>query len=407
MPHVTNSVTKSRTHKPKPMASSSTLYAAIDMGTNSFKMIIIRAYPNGKFFTIDHLREPVVLGRDTTTATSSSTSTPFTLSAQSQLIALEALQKFQKTLTSYNISKAQIRCVATAAVREAVNKGEFLKCVSEKIGLEVDVLPGEEEARLVYLGMLQFWPIYDKLVLGVDIGGGSTEFVIGKQGKVVFGASLKLGHVNLTQKFGSNKESAAHIREHIRLVIQESGLVKKIKDFGFEVVVGSSGTIKAVETAVFNGFVNKSNVLEVSNVVAFGDGRKDWRLSRGEVKGVVEGLCGGGGEGEKIRREKFFKRRSEFIIAGAVLLEEIFEVLGIEEMEVSGYALAEGVIAESLAKVNGGYDLNANARWSSVVRLAMRFTSKKMMKAAAHSAIIAKVFSDFPDFVSFISFLCK
>lgn len=401
VPHVTNSVTKSKTHKPKPMASSSTLHAAIDMGTNSFKMIIIRAYPNGKFFTVDHLREPVVLGRDTTTATSSSTSTPFTLSAQSQLIALEALQKFQKTLTSYKISKAQIRCVATAAVREAVNKGEFLKCVSEKIGLEVDVLPGEEEARLVYLGMLRFCPIYDKLVLGVDIGGGSTEFVIGKQGKVVFGASLKLGHVNLTQKFGSNKESAAHIREHIRLVIQESGLVKKIKDFGFEVVVGSSGTIKAVETAVFNGFVNKSNVLE------FGDGRKDWRLSRGEVKGVVEGLCGGGAEGEKIRREKFFKRRSEFIIAGAVLLEEIFEVLGIEEMEVSGYALAEGVIAESLAKVNGGYDLNANARWSSVVRLAMRFNSKKMMKAAAHSAIIAKVFRDFPDFVSFISFLCK
>jgi hypothetical protein len=65
--------------------------------------------------------------------------------------------------------------------------------------------------------------------------------------------------------------------------------------------------------------------------------------------------------------------------------------------------LAEGVIAESLAKVNGGYDLNANARWSSVVRLAMRFNSKKMMKTAAHSAIIAKVFSDFPDFVSFIS----
>ncbi|KAM5561694.1 hypothetical protein ABKV19_022345 [Rosa sericea] len=352
-------------------SSSSTLFAAIDMGTNSFKMIIIRAYPNGKFLTIDHLREPVVLGRDT-----SSSTTPFTLSAQSQLIALEALKKFQNTLTSYKISKAQIRCVATAAVREAVNKGEFLKCVSEKIGLEVDVLPGEEEARLVYLGMLQFWPMYEKLVLGVDIGGGSTEFVIGKQGKVVFGASLKLGHVNLTQKFGNNKEKVAQIREHIRLVVKESGLVRKIKDCGFEVVVGSSGTIKAVEKAVFDGYVNKSNVIEVSNVASFGDGRKDWRLSRGEVKGVVESLCDGG-EGEKIRREKFFERRSEFIVAGAVLLEEIFEVRGIEEMEVSGYALAEGVIAESLAKVNGGYDLNANARWSSIVRLAMRYNGKK------------------------------
>ncbi|KAM5561068.1 hypothetical protein ABKV19_021933 [Rosa sericea] len=366
------------------MASSSTLFAAIDMGTNSFKMIIIRAYPDGKFLTIDHLREPVVLGRDTSSSTA-----PFTLSAQSQLIAIEALKKFQNTLTSYKISKAQIRCVATAAVREAVNKGEFLKCVSEKIGLVVDVLPGEEEARIVYLGMLQFWPMYEKLVLGVDIGGGSTEFVIGKQGKVVFGASLKLGHVNLTQKFGNNKEKVAQIREHIRLVVEESGLVRKIKDCGFDVVVGSSGTIKAVEKAVFDGYVNKSNVIEVSNVASFGDGRKDWRLSRGEVKGVVVSLCDGG-EGEKIRREKFFERRSEFIVAGAILLEEIFEVLGIEEMEVSGYALAEGVIAESLAKVNGGYDLNANARWSSIVRLAMRYNGKKRMKAASQCAIIAK-----------------
>ncbi|KAL6146517.1 hypothetical protein ACLB2K_057195 [Fragaria x ananassa] len=363
---------------------SSSLFAAIDMGTNSFKMIIIRAYPNGKFLTIDRLREPVVLGRETTPTSSSST--PFTLSAQSQLIALEALKKFQNTLTSYKVSKAQVRCVATAAVREAVNKGVFLKCVSDNIGLEVDVLPGEEEARLVYLGMLQFWPMYENLVLGVDIGGGSTEFVIGKQGIVVFGASLKLGHVSLTQKFGN---SVGQIREHIRLVVKESGLVRKIKNCGFEVVVGSSGTIKAVEKAVFNGYVNKSNVIEVGNVACIGDGRKDWRLSRGEVKGVVESLCGGG-EGEKIRREKFFERRSEFIVAGAVLLEEIFEVLGIEEMEVSGYALAEGVIVESLAKVNGGYDLTANARWSSVVRLAMRYNGKKRMRAAVQCTNTAK-----------------
>ncbi|KAL6142547.1 hypothetical protein ACLB2K_060827 [Fragaria x ananassa] len=170
------------------------------------------------------------------------------------------------------------------------------------------------------------------MVLGVDIGGGSTEFVIGKQGRYVFGASLKLGHVSLTQKFGN---SVDQIKEHIRVLW------------------------------------------------------KDWRLSRGEVKGVVESLCGGG-EGEKISRKKFFERRSEFIVAGSVLLEEIFEVLGIEEMEVSGYALAEGVIAESLAKVNGGYALTANASWSSVFRLAMWYNGKKRMKAATQCAITAK-----------------
>lgn len=83
--------------------------------------------------------------------------------------------------------------------------------------------------------------------------------------------------------------------------------------------------------------------------------------------------------------------RSEFIVAGAVLLDEIFELLGIEEMEVSGYGLGEGVVADSLAKVFDGYDLNANARWRSVVRLAMRFNNKKRVKAGAQCASIAKV----------------
>ncbi|KAM1576936.1 hypothetical protein ACFX15_032655 [Malus domestica] len=372
---------------PTPYAPTlSTLLAAIDMGTNSFKLLIVRTYPDGKFFAVDQFKEPVVLGRDTT---SSSNPTPFALSHHSHLLAFESLKKFQKILKSYKIGKTKVRCVATAAVREAVNKAEFLERVREEVGLEVDVLPGEEEARLVYLGMLQFLPIYEKSVLGVDIGGGSTEFVIGKEGNVVFGASLKLGHVNLTQKFGGSEGNAEIMRQHIRSVIQEYGLVEKIQSCGFDVVVGSSGTIKAVEKAVRFGYADMSNMLQVGNLVSFGDGKRDWKLSRGEVKGVVGSLCSGG-EAERIRREKFFERRSEFMVAGAVLLEEIFEMIGIEEMEVSGYALAEGVIAESLAKGNEGYDLNANRKWSSIVRLAMRFNGKKRMQAAAQCAGIAK-----------------
>ncbi|CAN6715164.1 unnamed protein product [Malus baccata var. baccata] len=285
---------------PTPDAATlSTLLAAIDMGTNSFKLLIVRAYPDGIFFTIGQFKEPVVLGRDTTS--SSSTPTPFVLSHHSHLLALESLKKFQKILKSYKIT---------------VNKAEFLECVREEVDLEVDVLPGEEEARLVYLGMVQFLPIYEKLVLGVDIEGGN----------VVLGASLKLGHVNLTQKFGASEGNTEIMRDQIRLVIQESGLVENIQSCGFEVVVGSSGTIKAVENAV-------------GNLVSLGDGKRDWKLSRGEVKGVVGSLCGGG-EAERVRKGKFYKRWSEFMVAGAVLLEEIFEVLGIEEM--GGFSLCIG-----------------------------------------------------------------
>lgn len=274
-------------------------------------------------------------------------------------------------------------------MREAVNKWEFTEHVREKTGFEVEVLPGEEEARLVYQGMLQFLPIYEKQALGVDIGGGSTEFVIGKQGNVKFGASLKLGHVNLTQMFGNSDEEVARMREYIRSVIQQSGLVENVKECGFEVAAGSSGTIRAIEEAVSYGYPNAGDNFD--NVKVFGECTREWRLSREELGSVVERLCGGR-EREKIRKDRFFKRRSEFIIAGAVLLEEIFNALEIEKMEVSGYALAEGVLADTLGKVYDGYDLNANGRWRSVMQLAERFNNNKRMIAAAQCACIAKVF---------------
>uniref|UniRef100_A0A2N9IVC7 Uncharacterized protein n=1 Tax=Fagus sylvatica TaxID=28930 RepID=A0A2N9IVC7_FAGSY len=339
---------------------SSSLFATIDMGTNSFKLLIVKANPSGQFITLNNHKHPVLLGLNNSNPT-----TPFAISNQSYLLALQTLQNFQSLLLSHQVTPTHTRCVATAAIREATNGGELVECVKEKIGLEVEVLSGEEEARLVYLGALQSLPVYDKLVLVIDIGGGSTEFVVGKEGKVCFGASLKLGHVSLTEKFVKNG-LVGDMREFIRLVIQESGVVERIKEFGvenLEMVVGCSGTIRAVEKAVFYGYAK-----------------------------VVERLCDdGGGKREKVRRDRFFKRRSEFIVAGAVLLEEIFEVVGIEKMEVSGYALGEGVIAESLSKVYGGYNLNANVRWRSVMQLAMRFNSKKSMRIAAQCAGIAKV----------------
>lgn len=278
-------------------------------------------------------------------------------------------------LNSHKIQQA--RFAATSAVREATNKAEFVDNIRKTLRLDVEVLSGEEEAKLVYLGILQFLPIYSKIVLAVDIGGGSTEFVIGFKGEVLFATSLKLGHVSLTERFVKNNE-IADMRLYIQSVIEESGLVNKVKELGFEMVVGSSGTIKAIEKAIFSGY----------GVDVLKEFQREWRFSKLELSSLVERLCS---EEEKVLRDGFFKRRSEFIVAGAILLEEIFEVLGIEEMEVSGYALAEGMVTEVLARVYSDYDINANARWRSVVRLASRFNSEKRMKSAAQCAGLAKV----------------
>ncbi|RXH82186.1 hypothetical protein DVH24_036527 [Malus domestica] len=233
---------------PTPDAATlSILLAAIDMGTNSFKLLIVRAYPDGIFFTIGQFKEPL---------------TP-------------------------------VRCVATAAVREAVNKAEFLECVREEVGLEVDVLPGEEEARLVYLGMAQFLPIYEKLVLGVDIEGGSTEFVYWKGRNVVLGASLKLGHVNLTQKFGASEGNAEIMRNQIRLV---------------------------------------------GNLVSFGDGKRDWKLSRGEVKGVV-GVCAAEERRRGLGRGSFIKGGRSLWLQGQCCWRRYLRCLELRRWEETFEAL--------------------------------------------------------------------
>ncbi|XP_010458199.1 PREDICTED: uncharacterized protein LOC104739511 [Camelina sativa] len=360
------------------MNSNSQIFTSIDMGTNSFKLLIVHADPSGRSFVpIERLKEPVVLSRES----------PTSISSQSQDRALQSLRKFKSLILSYNVSGDRIRCVATEALRRAENQRQFVEAVFEDVGLKVDVLSGEEEARLVYLGVLQFLPVFEKSVLCVDIGGGSTEFVVGKCGDVKLAVSLKLGHVNLTQMFlKNNGDGLEKMRDYIRNAIDESGLVDRLKESdGFEVVVGSSGTIRAIENAVFSGY--GADMCEF-NLEGY---KRDWRFGRAELSSLVAKLCSDGGDEEQIRRDGFFKRRSEFIVAGAVLLEEIFKAFAIEEMEVSEYALAEGVIADSLANAfDGLYDLNANARWRSVMRLATRFNAKKRMNHAIRCANIAK-----------------
>ncbi|KAJ4823144.1 hypothetical protein Tsubulata_039134 [Turnera subulata] len=353
--------------------TTTNLFASIDMGTNSCKLLIVQADQwSGKFLTIDRHKHPV-----SSLSSSSSSSLP-------SAPYLHALQHFAKILASYDTWPALLtRCVATAALRGAANRLEFVNSVKESTGLVVDVISGEEEARLVYLGVLQFLPVLDRRVLIIDIGGGSTEFVVGIGGKVATAVSLELGHVTLSQKFVTEDDGGydvAGMREFVKLVIMESGLVQKLKEGGFELVIGCSGTVRAVEKAVFRGYgcgLGKGNEGLV----------REWKFGKADLNGLVERILSCGVE----ERKRFFGRRSQFIVAGAVLLEEIFEAVGVEEMEVCEYGLGEGVVADRLGEGFVRFDRNVNSRWPGVVRLATRFCKKKGIKSGAQCACIAKV----------------
>ncbi|KAI3964884.1 hypothetical protein MKX01_021780 [Papaver californicum] len=286
--------------------------AAIDMGSNSFKLSIVRAESNGKFLVIDHYKEPEVLGRGMISNSSS-------ISPESIIKATLALKKFNQILQK-NHKIYQTHIVATSAI-----------CL---------------------YGDLQCLPVHDKTVLAIYIGGGSTEFVIGKSGKVLFSISLKLGHVSLTDEFVKGEKTIANLRDYI------------LKEIGFDIAVGSSGTIKSIEKAVSLGYGCDLN----GSVVAIrGEFSRDWKFNKEELVGVVEKLCEDGDDDEEIKRNGLFKRRS-----------------------VSEYALGEGVIAETLVSCCEDYDIKASARWLSVTKLAARFNTDKRMKLASLSVGIAK-----------------
>lgn len=318
------------------------------------------------------MKEPVLLGL------SSSSAPIITSTAQSR--AISALRNFSDVLESSDIQDCRV--VATSAVREASNRDEFVDKVAEEVGMSVEVLSGEDEGKYVYIGALQFVPYVDKVVLCIDIGGGSTEFVIGCGGKVLYASSLRLGHVVLTEAF-VRKGEVFKMREYVRKVIQESGLVDKVQITGFEVAVGSSGTIRAIKKAVGRGYGSSAGVLVEKN-----GNEMEWSFSKEDLSNVVRRLSG---DESWMWKGKLFKRRSEFIFAGAVLLEEIVRILGIDGIVVSGYALGEGLIAEKLASVCEHYDFELNARCRSETDLASKCNKKKHMKAAAKREANTKV----------------
>jgi exopolyphosphatase/guanosine-5'-triphosphate,3'-diphosphate pyrophosphatase len=166
------------------------MLAAVDMGTNSFHMVVVRADKQGQFELVDTAKEDVRLGSGSPDIS--------IITPDAEERALAVIKRFKQLAKMRN---ADMRIVATSAVREARNRRMFVRRMLEVAGVEIEVLSGQEEACLIYQGVLQALPVYDKTVLVVDIGGGSTEFVLGKAGKPLYATSLKLGHIRLSEQF--------------------------------------------------------------------------------------------------------------------------------------------------------------------------------------------------------------
>ncbi len=334
--------------------------AAIDIGTNSFHLIIAEVDTNtGKFNILGREKQTVRLG-------SGSTDMKF-LSEEATQRGIDALKKFKALADS---AGASVRAIATSAVREAKNQDQFIYRVLIETGIKVEVASGVEEARYIYLGILQSLPVFDKNILMIDIGGGSTEFLIGRSRDIAYDNSLKLGSSRLTQRFFDDGETQSKqlkaCREYIKGFMQP--VTREISKYKFETAIGSSGTI-----------------LNLANMISFKKGgNADTRLNnfiftRDELHETVNEILEAKTLKQRQKIPGLDPARADIITAGALILEQIFKELKIKEMTVSEFALREGIIFDTIEKqyIVKESDHLGNLRYASVMHIADNFRIEK------------------------------
>ena len=173
--------------------------AAIDIGSNSVRLFVVESLRGGNYRILDEEREPTRLGR--------SVSALGRLDDESMDRTLQALRTFKEIAAGYQVNG--LRTIATCAVREARNGPEFCRRVREDIGLEVEVIPADREARLAFSSVQHAFDLSGKNVIVADIGGGSTEIVFATGNLIEAIFSTPLGAVRLTEQFGLGETAAA------------------------------------------------------------------------------------------------------------------------------------------------------------------------------------------------------
>lgn len=315
------------------MGKNKKYIAAVDVGTNSFHLIVVHVKADGNFEIIDREREVIRLGEGNAGDIKN-------IFPQAIERAVKALKRFRGIADSHN---AQVRAVATSAVRESLNKNELIKKVFDETGVEIEVISGYEEARLIYLGILKSVPVFDKKTLVIDIGGGSTEFLIGEKGKTYYSASLKLGAVRLTQKFFKNYElTQDSIKECRNWVHGEIfNVAETAKRIGFDLCVGSSGTIMATGLMI-EAFIKKRRE---QNILL-----NNYEFTRKDFFDIRDEVLSRKTEEKRKKIPGLDDKRADIIPAGIIILDEIFKLFDLERMTISAYALREGIIIDTLQK---------------------------------------------------------
>lgn len=304
--------------------------AAIDIGTNSFHLIIAELSKNKKIKLLDRERVFLRIGNDKQNGLSY-------ISSQDTVKATNVLLNFKHLA---EVHKAKISAVATSAVREASNNKDFVKSIFKQTGIKIDIIDGRTEAKLIFLGMKNALPLENSSVLGIDIGGGSTEFIYGLNNKLKYAESVKVGAVRLSNlffpKYRITRTSVTNCENYVEDLIRKQIDLKVFSNLDF--AVGSSGTVDTiclVKSNQTDGIVRKKlNGYEFTKDDFENIYDLIMNLKTPEDRSLVPGLE---------------SKRADIIPAGLIILKKIFQLFQLNKMVLSEYALREGVVFKAMS----------------------------------------------------------
>ena len=339
------------------------LLAAVDLGSNSFRLEIGR-FDHGRIHRIEYLKETVRQGNGLDADRN--------LSAGAMQRGWDCLARFGERLAGFQ--KTQVRAVATQTLREARNRDEFLAQARKIIGFPIDVISGREEARLIYQGVAHLLPQSDQRRLVIDIGGRSTELVLGQGLEARTMESYRVGSVAWSMRYfpdGLFSPRAFEMAEiAAKAVLDET--VNTYRAGTWDVAYGSSGTIGAVS--------------EVLTIVGWPPGivtreGLDWLLDK-----LIKAQSA-----ERLKLEGMKEDRRPVIGGGLSVLRALFDLLGITQMEAAQGALRHGVLYDLVERDEDLTDL----RSVSVQRLAHNFNTdaaqaERLGKVARHLFLMAR-----------------
>lgn len=312
-------------------------YGAIDIGTNSMRLLLSEI-ENGKFIKREKLVNTTRLGQGI--------DKDGCISEEAFQKNISALSEFKNKCDDYGCEK--VFCIGTAALRNAGNSEEFRIRAKKETGVDIDIIPGEKEATLGYVGVVGGIDIGNKRTLIIDIGGGSTEFIIGDKTKIYYRKSLNIGALVMTERFVTSmpecdaeyKNLSSYINEEVVRVIRkiDSFLPTDGKGKKNIKLIGIGGTITSVSAInqklevysmekIHSSYVTKE---ELESQI------KEIRKMTLEERRTIKGLQ---------------PKRAEIILSGELILKSIFDNLSAGNIQISEYDNLEGIILEEVNKI--------------------------------------------------------